>query len=67
MNKNFQKTAFMKTKQLKNYPLQIICMVVTFFVTMLIPVLIGYLVDDIMSASEEETCLHVYDERRIGS
>lgn len=44
----------MKTKELKSYPLQIIIMVITFFISMLIPMLFSHLVDNIIIAGNYE-------------
>lgn len=38
----------MKAKELKKYPLQILVMTITFFITMITPVLFRYLIDDII-------------------
>ena len=38
----------MKTKELEKYPLQILMMTLTSFLTLLIPKLLSYLIDDIL-------------------
>ena len=41
----------MKTKELEKYPLQILMMTLTSFLTLLIPKLLSYLIDDILMAN----------------
>ena len=46
----------MKTKELEKYPLQILMMTLTSFLTLLIPKLLSYLIDDILMANNKEVC-----------
>ena len=41
----------MKTKELEKYPLQILMMTLTSFLTLLIPKLLSYLIDDILDTA----------------
>ena len=47
----------MKTKELEKYPLQILMMTLTSFLTLLIPKLLSYLIDDILMANNKEKIL----------
>lgn len=38
----------MKTKELKKYPVQVLMMTVTYMISMLLPILFSYLIDDIL-------------------
>ena len=48
----------MKTKELEKYPLQILMMTLTSFLTLLIPKLLSYLIDDILMANNKERYCH---------
>lgn len=42
----------MKTKVLKKYPIQVLMMTVTFLITMVLPVLMSYLIDNILESGD---------------
>lgn len=45
----------MKTKVLKKYPIQVLMMTVTFLITMVLPVLMSYLIDNILESGDMHT------------
>lgn len=44
----------MKTKQLKKYPFPILMMAVTFGISLLLPYLSGYLIDNLLASRDTE-------------
>ena len=53
----------MKTKELEKYPLQILMMTLTSFLTLLIPKLLSYLIDDILMANNKEKEIRCCDHQ----
>lgn len=47
----------MKTKVLKKYPFQVLMMTVTFLITMILPILMSYLIDNILGAGDMDTLM----------
>ncbi len=45
----------MKTKVLKEYPFQVLMMTITFLITMILPILMSYLIDNILEAGDMDT------------
>ncbi len=44
----------MKTKQLKKYPIPVLMMTITFGLTLLLPYLSGYLIDNVLASYDEQ-------------
>ena len=44
----------MKTKQLKKYPIPVLMMAITFGLTLLLPYLSGYLIDNVLASYDEQ-------------
>lgn len=47
----------MKTKVLKKYPFQVLMMTVTFLITMILPILMSYLIDNILGSGDMDTLM----------
>ncbi len=51
---NQRRTPTMKTKQLKKYPIPVLMMAITFGLTLLLPYLSGYLIDNVLASYDEQ-------------